>query len=196
VLGTVAHADDTTVELRPLAIADRFFVPPENPGGELSWQHISPRQVDQFAHVDFDSPVTTEDLNELRSVPEAEIKDLLADLIGEPVVPKDWGGEQMDLWTARLRVDGLALSAAFLLKGPARFAPMTVAMLGKNGDQLERLASSPADVLVVQHCHSVTPAVFGMLRAYARDYSNPRRYMVIDGYDTLRIVRSTRGPSR
>lgn len=192
VLGSVAEADDTTVELRPLAIADRFFVPPENPGGELTWQHITPRQVDQFSHVDFDAPVTTEDLEALRAVPEVEIKQLLAALIGEPVVPKDWGGEQMDLWTTRLMVDGVQLSAAFLLKGPARFAPMTVAMLGKNGDQLERLASTPADVLVVQHCHSITPAVLGTLRAYARDYGHPRRYMVIDGYDTLRIVHSSR----
>jgi hypothetical protein len=65
---------------------------------------------------------------------------------------------------------------------------MTVAVLGQNGDQLERLAHSPAQVLVVQHCHQVTNQVLGMLRAYSSAHQNYRRYMVIDGYDTLRIL--------
>jgi hypothetical protein len=65
-------------------------------------------------------------------------------------------------------------------------------MLGKNGDQLERLARTAADILVLQHCHEVTPAVISTLRAHASDYRNPRRYLVIDGYDTLRIIRATR----
>ncbi|HMR94827.1 MAG TPA: hypothetical protein PKE05_04770 [Microthrixaceae bacterium] len=97
----------------------------------------------------------------------------------------------MDLWATRLLIDGVQLVAAFLLKGPARFAPKTVAMLGKNGDQLERLASTAADILLLQHCHQITPAVVSTLRAHASDCRNSRRYLAIYGYDTLRILRAT-----
>lgn len=192
-LATVAEHTTDRIELRPLAIAERFMTPSFAAGANSEWQTISPRQIDQFANVDFDAPVSRVDLEELRDVSEAEVKAMIARLLGEPVVPRDWGGEQMDLWTTRLLVDGDQLSAAFLLKGPAKFAPMTVAMLGKNGDQLERLARTAADILVLQHCHEITPAVISTLRAHASDYRNPRRYLIIDGYDTLRILRSAGG---
>jgi len=41
-------------------------------------------------------------------------------------------------------VDGRAHTAAFLLKGPAVWRPMTIKLLGKNGDQLNRLADTAA----------------------------------------------------
>ncbi len=56
-------------------------------------------------------------------MPERHVKEALAALIGEPVVPADWGGKINDLYTSRLMVDGQQHSAAFLLKGPARFSP-------------------------------------------------------------------------
>src|SRR5690606_12741036 len=99
-------------------IAERFMTPCFATGASSEWQTVSPRQIDQFAHVDFDAPVSRSDLEALRDVPEAEVKAVFAQLLGEPVIPKDWGGEQMDLWTTRLLVDGVQLSAAFLLKGP------------------------------------------------------------------------------
>jgi hypothetical protein len=67
---------------------------------------------------------------------------------------------------------------------------MTIAMLGKNGDQLQRLACSPAEVLVVQHCHEIRPEVVALLRNLASDFRNVRRYLVLDGYDTYAILRS------
>jgi hypothetical protein len=123
-------------------------------------------------------------------MPERAVKDAFARIIGEPEVPNDWGGEQSDLWTSRLKVGGEYASAAFLFKGPAKFRPMTIAMLGANGDQIARLANEPANILVVQHCHTVKAEVRRMLRAYAQlDWGHPRRYIVIDGYDTIRILR-------
>lgn len=44
------------------------------------------------------------------------------------------------------------MRAAFALKSPAKFQPMTIADLGKNGDQVCRLAHTIADLLVVQDC--------------------------------------------
>lgn len=190
-LGQVAAADQLRVELRPLAIATRLLPPPPRQW-DGDWQRIAPRQVAQFAAADWDLDVRLSDLEELRDVSEAELKRMLADLLGEQVVPKDWGGEQCDLWTSRLMVDGRPHTAAFLLKGPAFWRPMTIKALGKNGDQLNRIADTEAEVLVVQHCNVIRPEVYSMLQRLASDYRRIRRYMVIDGFDTLRLIRFSR----
>jgi hypothetical protein len=67
---------------------------------------------------------------------------------------------------------------------------MTVRALGKPGDQIVRLFSEPAELLILQHCHQITPSVVSMMEAYAHDLRNPRKYMIIDGADTSRILKS------
>jgi hypothetical protein len=52
------------------------------------------------------------------------------------------------------------------------------------------LFSEPAELLVLQHCHQVTTAVVEMMDTYAHDLRNPRSYMIIDGADTGRILKS------
>jgi hypothetical protein len=111
-------------------------------------------------------------------------------LIGESYVPKDWGGERSDLYTSRVFVDGRQVSAAWLFKGPGYPRAMDVKALGKNGDQIDRLFTEPAELLVLQHCHQIKPSVVGMMDAYAHDARHPRFYMIIDGADTGRILRS------
>jgi hypothetical protein len=138
---------------------------------------------------DWSTTFQLSDLEPLRQVLEATVKRITAGLLGENVVPKDWGGEQCDLWTSELLVDGRAHTAAFVLKGPAVWRPMTIALLGKNGDQLNRLADTAAEVLVVQHCNVIRPEVFSFVQRLASDFRNPRRYMIIDGFATLRLLR-------
>ncbi len=99
-------------------------------------------------------------------------------------------GEQSDHYTSHLTLGGRRVSAAFLLKGPARFQPMTLNNLGKNNDQIVRLANEPADVLIVQHSHDITQPVRATLRAFAVQPSRPRRYCLIDGRDSLRLLRA------
>lgn len=129
-------------------------------------------------------------LDALRDIPETEVKQAFAKIINEPTVPKDWGGEQSDLFTSQILVLGKQLSAAFAFKGPAKFHPMTMADLGKNGDQISRLYMEPADILILQHCHEITPPVRTMMRAFANQLGNLRQYCIIDGYDTYRILRA------
>ena len=61
------------------------------------------------------------------------------------------------------------MSSAWLFKGPGFPRAMTIAALGKNGDQIDRLFTESAELLVLQHCHEITPAVAGMMDAYAHD---------------------------
>jgi len=102
----------------------------------------------------------------------------VAELLGDTSA-KDWGGETSDYYTSHLRLHGRRVTAAFLLKGPARFEPMGLNHLGKNNDQIVRLADEPADVLIVQHCHDILPAVRKTLRAFSVQPSRSRRYCLI-----------------
>ncbi len=125
----------------------------------------------------------------MRSVSEAAFKRALATILGDSSRP-DWGGETSDYFSAHLHLAQQRVTGAFLLKGPAWFAPMTLNHLGKNNDQIYRLAHEPADVLFVQQCHEVTPPVRATLRAFAVQPSNPRRYCVIDGRDSLWLLQA------
>lgn len=197
-LAQVVSVTQDEIELRPLAIATRLLSEaagwPHQSHRADDGQRISPSDVEQFQGVNFNEIADPNALSFMQTVPELEVKRTLAQLLGEPVIPKDWGGEQSDLWTTRLRVNGKHHTAAFLLKGPAggRLSrPMTIGMLGQNGDQLQRLANTPAEVLVVQHCHEIRPEVVAMLRGLASDFRNVRHFMVLDGYDSYAILRHT-----
>jgi hypothetical protein len=136
---------------------------------------------------------TQRDLVALQAIPEVTIKQWFAEIIRQPHVPLDWGGETSDLWTANLHIGGsgrVPVRAAFIFKGPAAFHPMTIADLGRNGDQIDRLFHEPADLLILQHCHHVRAEVHNMMEKYAADFRDPKRYSIIDGVSTLQILRA------
>ena len=193
----VTSIRDKTIEAIPWVIA--------NPITNILWSNsLVGRQwsnrlevfidgMDSFAEVRrYRRKLTTRVLKSLVEVPECDVKQAFADIIGEPTVHKDWGGEQSDLFTSRLVVDQKRISTAFVFKGPARFRPLKMAGLGKNGDQIDRLFNEPADLLILQHCHEITQPVRAAMRAYAQQTGNPRLFCLIDGYDTVRLFRAYR----
>ena len=151
---------------------------------------IHPSMIDQFSKIQetLETESHAPSIAPLKEISESRIKRAFADILHESDLPNDWGGEKSDLFSPNLSIDGNPVSAAFLFKGPSKFSPMTIAHLGKNGDQIDRLFSEPADVLVLQHCHKVTPPVRNMMRNYATQIHNLRHFCIIDGYDTLRIL--------
>jgi hypothetical protein len=192
-LGLITTISDKAIEAIPWVIASPF---PHINRASTSIGHrwgnrlqVFVEEIDSFAKVSKNPyrPTHTE-LEKLRGIPERKIKQAFAEIIGEPTIPKDWGGERSDLFSDRVRLDGKRISAAFMFKGPAQFVPMTPASLGKNGDQIDRLFSEPADLLILQHCHQITSAVRGQMRAYAQQIGRLRLFCLIDGYDTLRIL--------
>jgi hypothetical protein len=118
------------------------------------------------------------------------VKRALAGRIGESYVPKDWGGERSDLYTSRVFARGHQVSAAWLFKGPGYPRATDVDALGKNGDQIDRLFTEPAELLVLQRCHQIKPSVVGVMDSYAHGARRPCSYMIIDGADIGRILRS------
>ncbi|NMO53432.1 hypothetical protein HH310_19855 [Actinoplanes sp. TBRC 11911] len=191
VVGTVIAFDRSHIELRPAFVGVRSFIEDDELAayGFTPSRRVYPADVDQFAAANFRSPVTQQDLDALLATPEETVKRTLAAIIGELFVHKDWGGEKSDLYSARLQVQGRYMSTAWLLKGPGFPKPMTVKALGKNGDQIVRLFSEPAELLVIQHCHEITPNVVSTMETFAHDLRNPRKYMVLDGPDTARVLK-------
>jgi hypothetical protein len=142
---------------------------------------------DEFSEVK--NHTKPKDVQPMKNVSEIAFKTCLAEIIGGEV-PKDWGGETSDFFTSHINMGGKRVSGAFLLKGPARFIPMTLDQLGKRNDQIVRLAQEPADVLFVQHSHEITSAVRSTLRAFSVQPSRPRHFCLIDGRDSLWLLQS------
>jgi hypothetical protein len=140
---------------------------------------------DEFSKVR-DTP-KPESIEPMRGISEKAFKSCLAEILGDRIV-KDWGGEQSDHFTADIHLNGRRTTGAFLLKGPGKFTPMTLNHLGKNNDQIYRLAQESAQVLFVQHSHDITSAVRATLKAFAVQPGNARRYCLIDGRDSLRLL--------
>ncbi len=129
-------------------------------------------------------------LDVLKDIPEKQVKTWFAEILQEENVPIDWGGENSDLFTNHIHVNGHRLNAAFLLKGMAKFHRMTHKDLGKNGDQIVRLYQEPASLFILQHCHTIDPSLYKTMRAFSSDFNRITKYCIIDGYDTLRILKA------
>jgi hypothetical protein len=152
---------------------------------------ISIEEIDTFAQAATVSSPAVTAISKPLPLSESRVKALLAKIIGEPYVGKDWGGELNDLFSPRVVLGGKRAAASLILKGPAKPAPLTLAMLGKNGDQLDRMISQPAELFVIQHCHEVTTPVYNHLRRMIRSLRAEGKLQVVgsiwDGSDCARL---------
>ncbi len=164
---------------------------------------LQPNDIAQFSGRDRTWTPSKAEFGRLAEFPEHKITELICHRLDEKDGPHDWGGEESDLFSDRLLVGGERKTGAFLLKGPAKFHPMTPRDLGKNADQIYRLFNIPAQVYVIQHCHNIGAAVRKTVEAYAlhRSFTEPCRYVIMDGLATAQLLRAhglwdTRTPAR
>jgi hypothetical protein len=158
----------------------------------MSWSalvRVHPAQIDAFAKLSEES-VSEADLQVLLQISEDDVKHSIADIIGEPFVPKDWAGEKSDLPTNHLTIDGQPCSAAFIFKGPSLPREMHPGDMGKRGDQLVRVFDEPVDLVVIQNCNKIATNVVRIAESLAMNVCRPRRYCIIDGADTVRILKA------
>lgn len=123
-------------------------------------------------------------------LPEAIVKKGIVKLLGEKLDPKDWGGELDDIFTTRATIKGKRRRAAFALKGPAKSGPLVPKMMGKNGDQIQRLFSSPAQAFFVQYEGEIKESIVDLMArlAMAKAVTETEVYYgVIDLTDTYRL---------
>lgn len=154
------------------------------------WYENFPEDIDEFSKIkEIDEPPLEEWMEYMKNLSEYDLKRMICEIINDIAKP-DWGGEQDDIFSVSIHLSGKRVPTAFLLKGPAKFSEMTPKFLGKNGDQINRLSNTPARLLIVQHCHSIGKAVREMLRAFAVRLHDPRRFCLIDGKDTYKILKA------
>lgn len=145
-------------------------------------------EIDQFSRVKKVHSVPNKLSPERLS--EKLVKAGLLRLLKETIDPKDWGGESNDIFTTKIKVRGRNHRGAFALKGPAKKGPLVPGMMGKNGDQIQRLFDSPADVFLVQYEGEIKESVIKLMDELARAkalFGRMVLYGVIDREGTYRL---------
>lgn len=191
VFAYITEVSDKSIRAVPIAIGDLIDSDISLPSLISFGIPIQAEEVDQFSTIDQAWTPNKKKFELMRTIPEKQVKELMCSLL-EQEPQNDWGGEESDIFTSGLIVGGRRMTGAFLLKGPAKFHPMTPKDLGKNGDQLYRLFNIPADIYIIQHCHAIEPSVRGMAEAFAvrRTLTAPCRLLFLDGWDTARLLKA------
>ncbi|MDE2493623.1 MAG: hypothetical protein KGL97_06935 [Alphaproteobacteria bacterium] len=149
------------------------------------------------------TPVTCDDFDQFskakkiksatkKTISEKAFKAGVLKLIGDKGDFQDWGGEKNDLYTTKLKFKRQRRAVAFAFKGPGMQGTLTPKKLGKNGDQIQRLFLSAAEIFIVQYHSQIDQSVIEQMVAFATMNSvrEGKRiwYGVIDGDDTNRLM--------
>lgn len=190
--GYISALEDDIIQAIPYVVGDLVDGRSALALPFLQTLELRPEEIAQFAGIADDWMPSKVEFERMRMVPEHAVKELICGLLGDFTIPRDWGGEESDVFSANLSVEARRYTGAFLLKGPARFHTMIPTDLGKNGDQLYRLFNVPAQIYVVQHCHNIGAAVRKQAEAFAlaRTFLSPCRIAFIDGVATARLLRA------
>ena len=161
-----------------LPIQDRLFI----------------EDIDSFRKVrNINSAMVTSFLkNGFLNQTEDQVQLAFEQILGVSFHRKDWGGEVNDLHTANVVVNGIRHSTGFLLKGPGiGKKEMTIADCGKNGDQIVRLFTTPADLFVVQYVGPIADMLVRDVQGKVselRAQGRKAHFLIIDGQDTARLL--------
>jgi hypothetical protein len=126
------------------------------------------------------------------AIAESTFKHGLQAILGEEGAFQDWGGESDDLFSTRVLVDGARRATAFGLKGRGTKGILYPRMMGKRGDQIQRLFSAPAEVFILQYWGQVDESIYELMKSLATAKSTVEgkriSWGVIDGVDTARLL--------
>lgn len=150
--------------------------------------------IDDIASLKPTVKIGTAPVADLTKISEDKFKKGIQKLIGETGTFTDWGGEINDLLTTRVIFKAQRIQTAFAFKGPGKRGILKPSNFGKNGDQIQRLFKSPADLFIVQYWAQIDLAVIEQVESFSKLKSvmdNQKVFFcIIDGQDTQRIVDS------
>jgi hypothetical protein len=158
-----------------------------------TYEQITVDELDSFNKVKTVTADAVANLVPLK-IKEDQIKAWFAEIIGEPFTQKDWGGEDRDLYSNRVKFRNKRIPTAFLLKGPVVKGSLTAAKCGKNGDQILRLVKAySARLFIVQFVGKIHPNLIDTFEAHVAYESRKGKkllFCIIDGIDTARILKA------
>jgi hypothetical protein len=152
--------------------------------------------IDSFIRV---KGVRPEEVNDVVSegwldIEEDRVQTGIEEILQVAFHKKDWGGEENDLYTANVILEGKRIPTAFVLKGRGtKRTTLRISDCGKNGDQLVRLFQSPAELFVVQFVGEISENVIKDVESKVRllrSQGGRAWYCIIDGQDTARLLRA------
>lgn len=155
------------------------------PSAARNARFITIDQIDSFKKVGSQSG------SGMRLLPEDQIKRGFSKIAGEYGTFKDWGGEKSDLFTTRVRVGGKRIATAIAFKGRGTWGKLVPSKMGKNGDQINRLFSEPAELFLVVYGGQIDSSVISQMHAFAVGIALGGRRIysgVIDGTDLGRLI--------
>ncbi|HWD21432.1 MAG TPA: hypothetical protein VHB20_19355 [Verrucomicrobiae bacterium] len=128
----------------------------------------------------------------MRPIAENKFKNGVKKIIGEGGKFTDWGGEKNDLFSTKIRLNGKRISGAFAFKGKGKKGILKPKDFGKNGDQIQRLFQSDAELFMLQYWNQLDQSVFEQMRTFAIAKSAMTgeivHFGIIDGDDTQRLM--------
>lgn len=126
------------------------------------------------------------------ALPERVFKEGIQAIIQEPGKFVDSPGERFDLLSTRVVLKSNRIATAFAFKGPGKKGILRPSSMGRNGDQIQRLFHSEAELFLLQYWGQVDESVVEQMRVFATArsvYTGDRvLYGVIDGRDSDRLV--------
>lgn len=127
-------------------------------------------------------------------ISEDQFKRGVAKILGEISEFKDWGGEVSDLYSSNLFINNKRYRVAFAFKGPGTRGSLTPGKLGKNGDQIQRLVESPAEIFIIQYWRDIKESVvsqFEKLIQLKSLFTKQKVWFgIIDGHDSARLIKA------
>lgn len=145
----------------------RIELTPSSRDLKVDVKHVTVEDIDNFARVRSLEPNRLPAKLRPARLPEDTFKNGVAAVLGNRGEFKDWGGEKNDLFSTHVKIGGKRRAAAFGFKGPGAKGTLTPAKMGKNGDQIQRLFSSPAEAFVVQYEGQIAESVLEQMQQLA-----------------------------
>jgi len=130
------------------------------------------------------------------SFKEEKIKEGFKNIAGEKGKFKDWGGEKSDLYTTRFFLKNKRVSTTIAFKGRGTKGKLVPAKMGKNGDQIERLFSEPAQLFLIVYNGQIDSSIISQMCAFAVGKAiagNKIYYGIIDNNDLGCLVSAYSG---
>lgn len=153
--------------------------------------HITVDDIDSFSRVKRIRPDDVPQNLAPGRLPEDVFKNGLENILGERTRLKDWGGENLDLYSTNLKIKGKRRAVGIALKGPAKSGALTPGKMGKNGDQIGRLFSQAVDVAIVQYEGDIAISVPSLMDKLAREKARSEEkniyYCLINLLDSYRL---------
>ena len=158
-----------------------------------------PKQKLQDVFITLDEITTFSKTQKAKSVDPQPLDELsfkhgIQNIIGEKGKFQDWGGEKNDLLTTLISVRGKKRRVAFAFKGKGTSGVLTPNKMGKNGDQIQRLFETSADVFILQYWGSINERVLEQMEGWAqlKSYKDEKKifYGIINGADSMKIITS------